>query len=437
MSGLGVLEELNPVKRILPKPVSHPGSSSVPTLATETQASRTKKESVADAVSRAAVDAVRRAERLAAEHPSSTTFSALAQAYGSGSTSSEDAVRAARKALESGLRITADGRLADAVSVRIAAETLARHGQVEMAYKALQTAPKTESLAYVYSALASTLGRHQEAADVLVGIQGPIAEAFRGYIAAREARWSEAVHHLRKALKSEPSDVDSLLNLSVSLWNLGSARKATRAALQATRVAPGRKDASLHYLELLLAQGRSDEASAEVRLLQRNGITQDAKLMTVEARAAMIADQTDRALQLLRRAADAARREGDDQLFGEVAGNLVVYRWQSDRVSRDEALDELVQLMDQVPKSEVVVLKYAQLANRRRHASRLRAAMGDLPNLPQVYEAYLRYQLANLEGDGPTAAQAAREWFDSERDNPGAAAAAIVSIGIGDRKSVV
>ncbi|MBB3043452.1 hypothetical protein [Nocardioides soli] len=431
MTALGVLDAIRPDDQVVSESVARPGIAA-PMLVTGAKVSSTTEERVIAASREAAAAAVGRAERRVESNRTSTTLAALAQAYGSDPAHSDLATSLAREALQLALTTSAEGHIADAPSARLAAEVLVRLNEPQAAYDALKSVRLNDALTLAFVAVASALGRTEEAKAAIQELAGPVADAYRGYIAACEQRWSDAVRHLRSALKEKPFDVDSLLNLSISLWALGSAKKATRVALQATRVAPGRKDASLHYLELLLAQGEIEQFNLEVRNLKESGIVANARLLALCGRALLQGENKPKAVTLLDSAAKAAKAEGDDELEAEVLSNLASLRWELGRISRAVALQQMKDVIDQYPDSDVAVVNYAALATRRSEAAPLRSALSRFGNLAPSYAAYLKHQLATLEGNSTVAADAAAEWLRLEPNNPGAAAAAVVSIGIGE-----
>ncbi len=83
----------------------------------------------------------------------------------------------------------------------------------------------TESLSVTFAGIAVALGELEAAENALAQYDSPMVAAFRGYLRARSGDFRQAVHYLRQAVNEEPNDADSLLNLSISLWNLGLARR--------------------------------------------------------------------------------------------------------------------------------------------------------------------------------------------------------------------
>lgn len=437
MTALGVLDEIRPADRFTSDQVgpARPGDEGLPHLAAKSSVHATTRKTAVEALALAAEASRDRAIRLVEMGRTSTTLAALAQCHAAlGETA--DAITVAREALSLSLHVDECGILSDPVSARLAADVLVHCNDLEYAYESLdRCATLNRSLSITLAGIASHLGKVDEAEAVLTEHEGSIVSAFRGYLDVSAGRFQEAVHHLREALEEEPNDADSLLNLSISLWHLGSTRKAVRAALRAARTAPGRKDISLHYLELLLAQGEVGRFDAEISLLKSMSVVPDARFLTVQARANLVQGKTAKAVGLLERAATEARSEGNQLIEGEVLGNLVIIRHEMGRLTRREATERLAALMAEFPDHEVVSVNFARVARTASESATLRRALSRLKGkTTAIHWAYLRHQLAVLEGDNDAAAEAAEEWFELEPHNPMAAAAAIIAVGIGQER---
>lgn len=138
------------------------------------------------------------------------------------------------------------------------------------------------------------------------------------------------------------------------------------------------------------------------------------------------------AIPILRSAADAAAREGDDATRGEVLGNLVVLRFEAGRIAYDEAVKLLQDLLEEFKACDSLVVQYARFARNASQAPLLRSVVARISSATSPLRlAYLRHQVAFLEGDNEAAATAASDWFAHEAGNPMAAATAIVALGIG------
>lgn len=322
-------------------------------------------------------------------------------------------------------------------SIRMAARILRDHGDAAYAYDRLVGAGTSRTLTVTVATLANELGRPQEAMDILDGQEGPLVESFRGYLLALLGSHQRAIGHLRAALAQEPSNADAVMNLGIVLWAMGSRKKGLKNALRATRTAPGRKDMSLRYLELLLEAGQPDDAAAEVSRLNRAGVIADAQFLVVQARVLLAKnhegkDQKAKALSLLDQAQTEAKAEQNVVLEGEIAANRETLRYDLGRVSRSAARRALVALMEQFPDNDAVLINYCYLAQRRSEATELRRTFERQESLlPPDRREYVRHQLALLEGDSEQAADAATDWFSHAHDNPSAVAAAVTSLGIG------
>jgi tetratricopeptide (TPR) repeat protein len=433
MTGLGVLGDVRPADWFDRDavPPARPGSESLSTLVTSKRhpSSSDQGESIEQAA-KVARDGARRA---ATSNPTSTTMAALAQSHAA-LDEREEAIEAARRAVE--LAFVSGGHegsaLVDPVSLRLAAEVLLRFGETGDAYDALLRAPRTRSLRVMFATVAFQEGQVNLALEEIEDLSHPLAEAVKGYILATIGEYQKAIGHLRAALRDQPDDPDSLLNLSISLWHLGAKRKAIATALRATRVAPGRKDVSLHYMNLLLDRGEIAAVDAEIRSLKAHDVIEGADLLVVQARALIEKGQLDKAISILRLAADAAEREGDDATRGEVLGNLVVLRFNTRRITYEGAVQRLEELLEEFTACDSLVVAYAGFARTAGQARLLRSVVDRVSTTTSPLRlAYLRYQIAFLEGDNEAAAAAASDWFAHEPDNSMAAAAAIVALGIG------
>ena len=433
MTGLGVLGEIRPADRfdfdaVVP---ARPGSESPSTLATSKRKLQVSPD-LGHLVAGTAEVARDRAKHEAAENPTSTTMAALAQTHAV-LDERDDAIDAARRSLELALGPEGSGEaVVDPVSIRLAVEVLLRFGDTEHAYDSIKRAPRTRALRVMFALLAFTTGDVDLALKELADSEDPIVEAVKGYILATVGEHQKAIGHLRAALREQPDDPDSLLNLSIALWHVGARRKATRTALRATRVAPGRKDISLHYMRLLLEQDEVAAVEAEVRSLKSQEVVEDSDFLVIQARVLIEKGELGRAISTLTSAAAATEREGDDVARGEILANLTALRYETGRISRDVAVQRMEELLRQFPSGDAVVVTYARFVTRASQAPLLRSAVERVRSTTSPMRlAYLRHQVAFLEGDNEAAAAAATDWFAHEPGNPMAAAAALVGLGIG------
>jgi len=363
-------------------------------------------------------------------HRSSTTLASLAHALEASGDGDEAAIIAS-EAL-SLCSIEAVEQMADPVSARVALEILFRANRIEEALSYARRLPLEEHARLMVGACLAGEGRFEEAHQFVDTSKVPERFAVMGFLSLQEGKYDAAARHLRSALRYLPTDADSAHNLSIALYSLGSTKKAISVALQATRSAPGRQDISLHYLELLLSEGGFERASREIEALFASGIDAPARLLVTHARARLGLGDFPRAERLLELAASEARLEGDQAIVAEVLSNLSRLRASHHKIDREEAIAKLLQLHEDYPTSEVVVVNLAQVTETARHAAALSRAYEDVKDrTSEARRSFIEYQIATLEGDNETAAARSLEWFQREPDSPQAISAALVALGIG------
>lgn len=437
MLALGVLDEVDSVGLFTADPAKpvRPGKEARLALTpNRSKPAASVDARIAESVHAGAKRELQRLKKLAETSQSSTTLAALAQAYAALDEQAE-ALTAARSALQLGIQQieTDDGpRVTDPISCRVAAEVMLRFGEAEAAYKLLQQAVLPRSLRLTQAAIAVELNRFDEAMTALHDQDGALIESFRGFLYAVQGEYQQAIPHLRTALRECPEDADAAMNLSVSLWQAGSRRKAVAAALRATRIAPGRQDLSLRYLDLLLEVGDLQRASSEVAALNARQVVADAQFVVIQARLQLAKEEPGRALSLLDRAATLAEQEGNTSLQVEIAANIAALKFRFGRQTHDQAIATLSALARDYPEHEAVVVNFARAAVYTSDAPALRRAVESSGGRGSAANrAFLRHQIALLEGDNAEAGSAAAEWFDLDRSNPWAATTAMVALGIG------
>lgn len=360
---------------------------------------------------------------------SSTTLARLAHAL-EAVADRDGASAVATEALELCAR---QGAALDPLGARLALEVLFRAGEIDSAINHARQLELSSHLRLAIGAALATAGRLDDARDFVGIARTPDARAVLGFILLLEKKYQAAVPHLRSALSESPNDVNSALNLSIALWAIGSRRKSLAAALQAKIVAPGRADIGLHYLELLLAVGDFERALREVKVLLDAGVEASSRLLIVGARAELGAGRTDRAIPLLEHAVDAARSEGDPDAVAEVQSNLIRIRAAKRKTPRKEVVGQLLQLQKSNPANVAVVLNLGHVVDRASHAPILKDATNQVrEKLDETKATFLDYQIALLEGDNAAAARLARRWHRLDPHEPAAAAAVLVSVGIGE-----
>lgn len=372
--------------------------------------------------------------RLRAEsHRTSTTLAALAHGLEAVGEHSQ-AIAVANEALESCTRETVD-QLRDPVSARLALEVLIRLERLDDALRHARRLPLGAHSYLMLGATLASVGRFDEARAFIIRSDSIDRDPVLAFLLLNEGKDQAAIPLLRATLRRNPDDADSLHNLSIALWRIGSSRKAIAAALRATRSAPSREDISIHYLDLLLADGDLSGADREIGSLRRKGIVPSAPLLVREARVRLAQNDFRKAERLLEKAGEVADTDGDAGTVAEVRSNLVRLRALHNKISRDDAFDLLVKMVDEFPGSDAVVANLAQVTYRKKHAERLRRALDSVRH--ETFSArreFIEYQIATLEGDNTGAAEHALAWVMLEPLNPHAVSAALVALGIGEER---
>ncbi|GLJ79739.1 hypothetical protein [Microbacterium imperiale] len=368
----------------------------------------------------------------AARTRSTTTLAGLAQAY-EGAGRVEDAVAAAIEVLQ----WPSSGGMTsiDAVSERLAFEVLLRNGGLDFALEQSAEHALAPSLKLKIATALAVNGRLDEAKRYVGDNEGVARHAVLGYIQILDGKYASAVSSLRNALRENPDDAVSALNLSIALWSLGSLKKALGAALHAKRVAPGRQDVVVHLLDLLFAMGDIGRVKSELRALERSGAPMRAGATVAQARLKLLENDIEHGTRLLEKASALAEEEQDRDTLAEVRSNLVRIRAARSDANRSGSVAELVELHREFPESDVVVAVMAQVANRRSDAPALAGALGQVDHKAnRARSAFVRYQISTLEGKASEASSHALEWLGLEPDNPRAVTAALVALGIGEER---
>lgn len=436
MSALGVIEVIE--DDTFSSESARPVVPGVGRAAAAASRSRAPSLNIAEALSgRVAANiasALEKAERQALTFPGTTTYALLAYAHEVAG-DRDSATRVARRALELELS-TGSPAQSDPLAVRTCLQVLMRSGLVAEAVRFATNLPVGDRVRLEIGAALGNVDRLEDAWQFVNSVGDiPDKNAVVGYLFAMAGDFRRAAPLLRAALRDEPNDADTALNLSIALWNVGAHRKAMAAALQARAAAPAREDIGIHVLELLLIEGSAAKVDAEVRDLLTKGVVPSARLLIIQARAKLALRDHERAMRLLERASSMARDAGDLETYAEVQSNLIRIRAYRRKIAKEKAIDQLLALHDEVPESAIIVVNLAQVVYLRSHAADLRRATEQVletATAPQA--AFLMFQIADLEGDTKSASEHALVWLELEPDNPRAMAAAMVAIGIGEEK---
>ncbi|MBF9335448.1 hypothetical protein G3N30_04115 [Microbacterium lacticum] len=376
---------------------------------------------------------LRSTEASALSVRTSSTVAALAQAYQAAG-EEEKATSHAKEALDLVVEQARRGVI-DMMASKIALEVLLNDQNLDAALEFAGRIPLTEYLKLEVATALAYRRRFAEAHQYIADSQAAQRDAVLGYVFALQGEYATAVPNLRRALRSNPADVESALNLSIALSRLGSKKKAVSAALQAKTAAPGRMDVELHLLDMLLADGDIDRAQRELKSMSVPATEQPSRLMIAEARIKLARGEFERAVRILERAASRAEDEGDGETIAEVRSNLIHLHVVHGDTDRDAGFTSLLKISEAMPTSDVVVANLARVASRARHAAALEERFNVVRSgIDRARGAFVEYSLATLKGENERASIHALEWLRLEPDNLRAATAALVSLGIGEER---
>lgn len=387
-------------------------------------------EAMREAMDASLHEALRRARYAAEAHESTTSLVTLAQSLEACGLRGE-AIATARKVLDQTRRAT-DGTLQDPFAARIALELLLRAGELDSAAEYAGQLPIDHSTRLVLGSTFAEAGRFEIARSLLEPLSAPEKNATLAYLLLNEGNNTAAIPMLRAALRDNPSDAESAHNLSIALFRSGARRKAVSAALRATRSDPSRQDISLHYIELLLVSGQADKVLIEADRIRATGVQTTAKLSILQARASLNLGETTKAERFLSDASRLTDPQEDPLTYTEVESNLMRIRAITGRLRRESAIKQLEALNVEYPSSSVVVANLAQTVTERRHRAVLQRAFNrSKESMDPARTAYVSFQIAQLDGDNPSAGVAATKWVELEPENPRAVSTAMITLGIG------
>lgn len=383
-------------------------ASSHPFLASKTQKVRPAGDNDMEALlsewriraQRSAGDALRKALE---SHDSMTAYARAAQSLAEAGNYGA-AIEMAIKVLEIADVRAADGsgRL-DVPAAYAAVRVLLMLEQGPKAANFLNRHADIPLLAQIGAELLVAQGRLSEA---LVRLQrpelsdSPGVPALKGYILVLDGKCADAVTELRQAVRDDGADVNSALNLAAAFWNLGSSKKAINWARYASRVAPGREDATLALIHYLIDASRLDEAGREVQKLVGGGVVATTEFVLLRAYLAGRLEKYARAYDLLKQAQNLARAANNTRAHAELDGAITFFQFGQGWIRRNQALERVRTSLSVERDSIALVATLASLAFRRKSAPEVRAALSCLSDseLNHPLTRGIEGKLAFLEG---------------------------------------
>lgn len=317
-------------------------------------------------------------------HPHSMTARArLADAEFSAGNRDEAILEAVEVLDVAASRNASGGPPVDLPAAYLAAQILARVGKYQIIASKLSGLDSIPFLAHLRATALAETGNFDEALSVLEDLSvsdNADVESLKGYIFLSLNRHAEALRHLRRAQRMLLYDADVTRNMSLAFWGLGSTAKAVRSARAASRMAPGRRDLSVHLLHLLIEVKAFEDADAELRSLSERRLVQDAEVTLIRAKVTGALGNKRRALALLKQARTLAANEpGRETLHNEIEGNLTLVEYHEGSVDRAEALMKIRAAIRRSPTSVYLISLLAALIDRTSAAAEVRSHFESLP----------------------------------------------------------
>lgn len=258
----------------------------------------------------------------------------------------------------------------------------------------------------------------------------PAASALLGYIRLVRGEYQRAVAELRKAYRRNPGDIDSVMNLAVACWRIGSTKKAIKFSRQAVALAPYRKDSTLALLNFLVGAGQFEAASAELKRLHDRNIRDLPELGAVQAQIAYGQGDMRRAATGFRNAAELATEEGETGFAAELRGNAIVVELERGKISLEDARVRVRECLQEAPKSIPLVTMLASLTYTVSNAGEVKAFADNAAKPVDVAAREgLLSRLAFLELHFEEAMERAVHWATNDPFNDAAASVAVHLLG--------
>ncbi|WP_432902026.1 hypothetical protein ACQP1S_00655 [Micromonospora matsumotoense] len=266
--------------------------------------------------------------------------------------------------------------------------------------------------------------------EAINGDEAPRAAALLGYIWLLQGRNHQALKELRRAHRHDPSDIDTIMNLAVSYWRIGSPKKAISFSRQAVALAPNRKDTVLALLDYLVRSGEITSASAELKRLRDRNVAPLPEFGAMQAQIALRQGDMKRASSTLKGAANLAKREENLVFAAELRGNAALVDHARGRIDRSEARSLIKAYLKDASGSTALVTMLADITAATSEAREVRAFASRLPKSMDSPECEgLSTRLSFLELHFEEAVERAKTWCRNDPYDSSAAAIAVHLLG--------
>jgi tetratricopeptide (TPR) repeat protein len=366
-----------------------------------------------------------RARAAVTAHPhNSLAYARLAQAA-QASDELEEALRAARRAIELGLDA------GDPSSVHAALAVLEAHGQgAELAgllddqrsiRLPLNLRLRAAIAAGEYAAAIGILSDAQAAGDI-----SPDALSLLTWLYLQRGEYSRAVAAGRRAQSAGATGVALYANLGYAHAALGQLPKAIKLTRQAQALAPLHRGVGLNLALYLKLTGDHDGALRALQRLRRDDRT-DIQLALAMANVEVYTGDIEQARRLLQRVrASSEWALAGKQRRAELEANLALLRWRTGAANSHTTITSMRRALIATDyESLSIAYLLTNLLLRGDHTTLLAGLMDRLQarHEPAKLDG-IRTALALLEHDASNAVESARAWAAHDVLNPGAAALA-------------
>jgi Flp pilus assembly protein TadD len=341
-----------------------------------------------------------------------------AQADGRG----EEAIKAARRALELALGES------DQASVYAAMAVLETEGRGSELAPLLDDRRSERLSVNIRLRAAIAAGDHAAAISVLsdpqsVGRVSPDALSLLTWVYLQRREFPQAVAAGRRAQAAGATGTTLYANLGYAHAALGQLAKAIKLTRQAHALAPLHRGVGLNLALYLKLAGDHEGALALLEQL-RVGDRTDVQLALAMANVEVYAGETEKARRLLQRIrASSEWALAGDRRRAELEANLALLRWKTGTANAHTTITSMRRALSATDyESLSIAYLLANVLMRCEHAPLLAGVIDRLQTRhdPRELEG-LRMVQALLEHDGATAVELARSWAAREILNPNAA----------------
>ena len=349
------------------------------------------------------------ARDLAMRHPTSAVSQArLAQAALLGN-EKEEAIDAARKAIELG---------DDERALVSAAIVLAALDHAAEAEAALSTAVSAAA-AQVYAEIAIARDDFDQAEARLSSTDTPSAAEVRGWLLIRRRKYQDAVRSLRFALAEGPPSPSALINLGYAYGALGDRKKALRTTIEAARLAPLNTRAAQNLVAFLAGSGDYEKALRELGKM-RERFPGDIRVLGQSIITYLEANKVNQAKKLV----EGARKSRswwsatpEDRASMEVL--ISQFDFEQGRVSFGDLLTRMRRAMESQRYSEIsIALSHLYLLGASGKREEARRVIGELEKVRPASElGGARVMSAWFEERFDEAAEEALHWVKNDPFN--------------------